>query len=187
MSGISVNDPDYAERLYKAAYGGLLSWFQRMSLKNQPRPYAGEVEAALRTACTQRGGAKFVWQERLAELDHEKEKPILISVLIARLSDHHWWERFVARHVLFHRGGEAIGSLASRAVTDTGEVGEEARWLVKKYRSRHHQTFGQKSRAITLPDLSRSFSPAPAAAFCGAGHHLLRLSSLSAKPSDLGK
>jgi hypothetical protein len=125
------HDQDYARRLYQAVPHGLLSWFKRLGLKRLSRPYAAEVEAALHQACLVRRGARDVWHRRLERLDESKEKPISLEKLAANLQDHHWLERFVARHVLLDRGGEAVDSLRALTLTSTGPEQAELVWLLQ--------------------------------------------------------
>lgn len=124
-------DKDYARRLYQAVYHGPLSWFRRIGLGKLPRPYAAEVEAALHQACMVRQGAREVWQWRLEQLNQTKEKAILSQKLITNLQDHHWLERFIARHALLDRGGEAVAPLQALALTDSSPLQQTALWLLQ--------------------------------------------------------
>ena len=72
-----------------------------------------------------------MWEKRLERLEVAKQKPTLTSKLIARLEDHHWLERFIARQVLLYRGGEVIRTLQTLALRDEGELGLLAQWLVE--------------------------------------------------------
>lgn len=125
------HDQDYARRLYQAVPHGLLSWFRRLGLRRLSRPHAAEVEAALRQACVVRRGARDVWQRRLERLDESKEKPISLEKWVANLQDHHWLERFVARHVLLDRGGEAVDSLRALTLNSSELDQAEAVWLLQ--------------------------------------------------------
>ena len=125
------DDDDYARRIYEAIYSGPISWLTRWRVRRLARPYAHEIEAALYLACKVRGGARFVWEKRLERLEVAKQKPTLASKLIARLEDHHWLERFIARQVLLYRGGEVIRTLQTLALRDKGELGLLAQWLVE--------------------------------------------------------
>jgi hypothetical protein len=125
------DDQDYALRLYKAVYRGPLSWFSRIGLGKQPRPYAAEVEKALRQACQIRPGARHVWQRRLERLDQTKDKAISLQKLTANLQDHHWLERFTARQALLDRGGEAVELLLALAQDDSAATQPVAWWLLQ--------------------------------------------------------
>lgn len=145
------DDNDYAERLYKAIYRGPISWLYRLNLKRQPRPYAAEVEAALRQACKSLRGAKHVWERRLDRLDRAKEKPIAMPKLAAGLQDHHWLERFVARHVLLSRGGQAVKLL--RPLLDDGppELRETVLWLLRSIEADTTKRLAQEVDNLVCP------------------------------------
>lgn len=125
------DDQDYARRLYQSVSHGPLSWFKRFGLQNRPRPLAAEVEAALRQAVAVRRGARDVWQRRLERLDESKEKPVPLEKLVTSLRDNHWLERFVARHVLLDRGGEAAASLYALALNSADPGQPSAVWLLQ--------------------------------------------------------
>lgn len=126
-------DKDYARRLYRAVFGGPFGWFNRISraLAHLSRPYAGEVEAALRQGCVEGRGARDVWERRLERLDQSLSKDIPVAKLIMNLQDHHWLERFVARHILLHRGGEVIEPLHQLALDESALVQPTALWLLQ--------------------------------------------------------
>jgi hypothetical protein len=123
-------DDDYARRLYESVSHGPASWLTRWRIRGQARPYAHQVEAALWLACADRGAARFIWEARLARLSQAKQKPAGPQTLIARLADHHWFERFLARHLLLHWAGAAIEPLWALSQSDETERGPVAAWLV---------------------------------------------------------
>lgn len=123
--GQSCNDKDYARRLYESCDG-----YKNPFAFNPPRPLAHTVEHALYTACRESNGARFVWQKRLKQLEQEKRKSTPTSKLITTLQDHHWFERFLARQVLLHRGAETIPSLQLLALEESGALKQTAIWLI---------------------------------------------------------
>ena len=126
------HDKDYARRLYHAVATGPFSWFKRFVVGRQPRPYAAEVEAALYEVCKAQWGGKFVWAKNLRRLEQAKDKSISIQKYIADLQHHHWLKRFIARHVLLYRGGEAIRLLEALVHPDTPpRLQQTLRWLVE--------------------------------------------------------
>lgn len=123
-------DKDYAKHLRRTYLTDPASWFYRLTLPHQGRPPAAEVEAALRSACEAHRGIRYYWQDRLNQLDRAKERPIPLSKLIANLQDDHWLERFIARHVLLYRGGEAVVHLRSLVLTGSPVEAALATWLI---------------------------------------------------------
>lgn len=132
------NDSDYAKQLRRIPLAEFGGWIQSLGFNASPRPYATEVEAALRTACQVNGGVSFLWQKRLDRLDKAKKKSAPLPKLLARLDDHHWLERFIARHVLLYRGGEAVVSLAGVIQTGAPDLQDVAFWLL--------QSIGQETK-----------------------------------------
>lgn len=116
-------DADYAKHLSRILPNGSSGFSRR-------RPYAAEVEAALRTACDAHGGIRFYWQRRLDRLDKAKKKSTPVSKLVANLQDNHWFERFLSRHILLYRGGEAIESLLELCRIGSSEEQSLAVWLI---------------------------------------------------------
>ncbi|MCB0210530.1 MAG: hypothetical protein KDJ52_14425 [Anaerolineae bacterium] len=123
-------DNDYAKHLRRIYWSEPASWFYGLTLRRLGRPYAAEVEAALRSACDAHQGIRYYWQGRLDRLDQAKERATPLRKVIANLQDDHWLERFLARHVLLHRGGEAIDSLSVLAQTASPTEQELAIWLI---------------------------------------------------------
>lgn len=146
------DDPDYAERLYKAAYHGPLSWLKRLSLRGQSRPLAYEVEAALYHGCQVSRGAAFVWAQRLEQLEKKKRKRTPLTTLIKNLEDHHWLERFMARHVLLYRGGQAVRSLYALIHAGPPTLSETARWLLLSIEADSTQRLGAEAARLLCPD-----------------------------------
>lgn len=122
------DDVDYARRLYEGC--GPFSSANPIILFSQ-RPYAHQVERALYTACTVQLGAKYVWEKRLRRLEGAKRKATPLKKLIANLEDHHWFARFIARHVLVYRGGEAIDPLLMLAPDAPSNLYETIIWLIE--------------------------------------------------------
>ena len=117
------DDEDYARRLYEAC------WPHKPFLFKTSRPHAHVVELALYSACHDHPGAKFIWERRLKYLERAKRKSTPTAKLIDKLQDHHWLQRFVARHVLLYRGGQAIASL-QMLVQSSRSLQSVAQWLV---------------------------------------------------------
>ncbi|MCB9076917.1 MAG: hypothetical protein H6631_04965 [Anaerolineaceae bacterium] len=123
-------DKDYAKHLRRTYLTDPASWFYRLTLRHLGRPYAAEVEAALRSACDTHRGIRYYWQDRLNRLDRAKERTLPISKLTANLQDDHWLERFIARHVLLYRGGEAVVHLRGLVLTGSPAEAALATWLI---------------------------------------------------------
>ena len=125
------DDQDYARFLYKTIYRGPFTWFHRLAGRGQARPYAAEVETALRRACQAPRGAGYMWKKYLSRLEEAKAKSTPLEKLIANLQDDHWFERLMARHVLLHRGGEVVRSLWVLAQDSTSPIQQTALWLLE--------------------------------------------------------
>ena len=123
-------DKDYAKHLRRILLTRPASWFYGFTLNQQARPYAAEVEAALRTACDTHRGVRYYWQRRLDRLDEAKKTVTPLSKLIANLEDHHWLERFISRQVLLYRGGEVVETLQELARTGLPTKRSIAIWLL---------------------------------------------------------
>ena len=122
------DDKDYARRLYEGC--GPFHSANPIILFSQ-RPYAHEVERALYGICTVQSGAKYVWEKRLRRLKGAKRKSTSLKKVMANLEDHHWLERFIARHVLVYRGGEAIDHLLVLALDAPSDLYETIIWLIE--------------------------------------------------------
>lgn len=122
-------DKAYARQLRRILIGEPLSWIYFVGFRGQARPYAAEVEAALHRACQVRRGIRHLWQQRLIDLAEARQKATPVTALIDNLQENHWFERFVARHVLFYRGCEAVPSLLVVA-HGSPELGRVAGWLL---------------------------------------------------------
>jgi hypothetical protein len=122
-----------------------------LNLKRQSRPYAAEVEAALRQACKSLPGAKHVWEQRLGRLDRAKEKLTTMHKLIAGLQDHHWLERFVARHVLLHHGGQAVDLFPLLLYDSPPELQETALWLLRSIEVDTTERLAQEAGNLVCP------------------------------------
>lgn len=132
------NDKDYAQHLKRFLSSNPFAWIYRLNFRNQDRPYAADVEGALRTACTARYSAKYLWKERLVRLDEAKKKRTPIKKLIKNLEDHHWLERFISRQVLLHRGSEAVPHLLTLSHQADDTLRTIAIWLL--------QSIGEETR-----------------------------------------
>lgn len=123
------HDKDYARRLYQGC--GPFDTPGPMILFSS-RPYAHMVELALYSACAEQLGAKYVWEKRLRQLEQAKQKTTSLDKLIANLGNNsHWFARFTARHVLVHRGGQAIHNLLAIAQNQSDPLATTAQWLVE--------------------------------------------------------
>ena len=144
-------DEDYAERLYKAAYRGPLSWLKRWRINSQNRPHAHEVEAALRRGCEISQGAAFIWKRHLEQLEKEKRKYTPLSKLLRDMADHHWLERFFARQVLLHRGGEVVATLQAFTHDDDPEISQTALWLLQSIGIETTQRLAHQTATLLCP------------------------------------
>ncbi|MEM7342809.1 MAG: hypothetical protein AAF485_01075 [Chloroflexota bacterium] len=125
------NDPDYAEYLHLAIEFGYFNWLRESFNKLRPRPLVSDVESALYQMSEVDWSGSHVWAKYLRRLEKEKRKNRDLEVVIGELDSHYWLNRFIARHVLFYRGGEAIERLQAIANDSTSDVQETASWLVK--------------------------------------------------------
>ncbi|HEX9926240.1 MAG TPA: hypothetical protein VGD99_26520 [Anaerolineae bacterium] len=123
-------DKAYARQLRRILIGDPLSWIYFIGFRGQARPYTAEVEVALHRACQMRRGVRHLWQKRLVDLAEARQKPAPVATLIDNLQENHWFERFIARHVLFYRGCEAVPSLLVVAQTGSLELSSVAGWLL---------------------------------------------------------
>ena len=99
-------DSDFTQRLEKS----LVDEAKSASTLRE-RPSLIEVEIALRHGCTVQADMRDVWARRLERLDREMNKPVPLDTQIANLQHPHWLERFLARYMLLHRGGEIVYQL----------------------------------------------------------------------------
>lgn len=143
------DDEDYARRLYEGC--GPFSIPNPIILFSQ-RPYAHEVESALYTACTVQLGAKYVWEKRLRRLEGAKRKSTPLKKLITNLEDHHWLERFIARHVLVHRGGEAVDNLLGVARDTPSNLYKTITWLIESICAETTARLAQTTNEWLCPD-----------------------------------
>jgi hypothetical protein len=123
-------DRDYEKQLNRILWTEPLSWVHSFYLKQKTRPEATKVEAALWMAGEKHRGVRYHWQKHFTQLEKAKKKSTSLSKLIASLQDNHWLERFIARHVLAHRGGEAVAPLQILAQTGSSEERQLAAWLI---------------------------------------------------------
>jgi hypothetical protein len=137
-------DRDYAQRLRQAIAGLPFGWFHRLIPNRKPRPYAHEVEAALREACNVPWGGRHAWRKYLRRLDQTKDKAIPIETLIADLHNFHWFKRFLARQGLLHRGGEAVEALATLPQGSAASLQEIASWLLRSISAETTSRIGQE-------------------------------------------
>ena len=124
-------DKAYARQLRRILIGDPLSWIYFVGFRGQARPYAGDVEAALHRGCQVRRGIRHLWQQRLIDLAEARQKPTPVTTLIDNLQENHWFERFIARHVLFYRGSETVPFLLAVAQTESFELSSVAGWLLR--------------------------------------------------------
>jgi hypothetical protein len=117
--------------LRQAAAGLSFDWFHRLRPNRKPRPYAHEVEAALRQASHMAWSGQNVWRKYLRRLDQAKGKPIPVETLVTDLNNVHWFKRFLARHILLHQGGEVVEPLAALAQDPDSSLQEIATWLLQ--------------------------------------------------------
>jgi hypothetical protein len=126
-----ADDPDYAERLYLAVTSGYFKWFEKSFYRLRPRAFASEVEAALYQISQVEWSGKHAWARYLRRLERERNKNVSLEKLIDELQSYHWLRRFIARHVLLYRGGEAVERLQPIASDDSAEMQQTASWLIK--------------------------------------------------------
>lgn len=125
------HDPDYAEYLYLVVASGYFSWFKKLLYQWKSRALAGEVEAALYQISRVEWSGNNAWARYLRRLEREKDDDIPLETLVEELENYHWLKRFIARHVLFYRGGEAVDLLETIAKDGSSAVEEIAEWLIK--------------------------------------------------------
>lgn len=100
-------------------------------LGNHSRPFITEVELALYQACREDTATKDIWQPWLQQLYREKHKATTVEMLIEQLDSDYWLERFMARHLLVHRGGEAVEALRQIVDEALPNHKDTALWLLK--------------------------------------------------------
>jgi hypothetical protein len=122
------NDADYARYLRYAIADLTFNW---LAPPKASRPYAHEVEAALREACAVSGASEHGWRKRLRRLDQIKMQTAPVERFVADLQSFYWLKRFIARHVLFYRGGEAGEILIKVAQDSSSAVQEVSLWLLQ--------------------------------------------------------
>ena len=102
------NDQRYIGRLYKLIAGWSVAQTVSDRLERQGRPYATQVEHAIRQACVFRSKATYGWDKHLRHLDRDRRRSVEVDVYLIHLEAHHWPARFVARHRLVDQGGDAV-------------------------------------------------------------------------------
>lgn len=127
----ACGDRDYAKYLRRTLWAAPWSWFYGFSLRQQPRPYATEVEGALQAACEAQPAIDHLWRQRLAQLEEARQKNTPIKTLIGNLQENHWFERFIARHTLLYRGGEAVAELLHLAEAGSPQTQAVTLWLLR--------------------------------------------------------
>ena len=125
------NDKEYAKHLSRFLFSNPFGWIYNVGFEPQGRPSAAEVEAALYTGCELKWSVKYLWEERLEQLDRAKRKNTSIQKLIRNLQDHHWFERFISRQVLLYRGSEAIDDLSVLSYNKDTKISSIAIWLLR--------------------------------------------------------
>lgn len=141
----ACGDRDYAQYLRRTLWAAPWSWFYGFSVGRSLRPYAGEVEAALQAACEAQPAIRHLWQGRLARLEEARQKSSAIKTLVDDLQENHWFERFIARHALFYRGGEAVTNLLNLAQMGTSQSQAVALWLLQSIRMETGQRLAQQA------------------------------------------
>lgn len=151
-------DKEYAKRLHQTIFVDLKSsdLFDNFTLRQQARPFAAEVEAALRQACTVLPRTRDMWQNRLDHLDRVKTKPILLEKLITDLQGRHW-DRFIARHALLYCGGQAMEPLSRLVMTTAGPLQKTARWLLVSIEHDTTNRLAQRTTDILCPNCLTRF------------------------------
>ncbi len=139
-----ARDPEYAEYLYLAVNNGYLRWVNRLSHWVRPRASAREVESALYFLADElEWSGADIWAKNLRRLEREQNGEVPVEQLIIDLMDYHWLRRFLARHVLFFRGGEAIARL--NKISSPAEVQKTALWLMRSISSDTTQRLHQQT------------------------------------------
>jgi hypothetical protein len=132
-------DKEYAQHLFQTVATSPSSRPNRSTISPPSRPYAAQVEAALHTACTEQWRARNIWEKRLERLGQARCESTPIKELITKLQDNHWFERFLARHVLLYRGAQAVDHLDHLRVLTQNELHplqqQTARWLIESISS----------------------------------------------------
>ncbi|MEM7028878.1 MAG: hypothetical protein AAF629_04750 [Chloroflexota bacterium] len=146
------NDKDYASNLAKILFIDPFNLTTKMGLGIQRRPYANEIETALQMACDESDNARFYWQKRLIQLDKAKRSHTPIQKLIADLSENHWFERFVARHVLVNQGGEAVDDLLTLAEVGSNRLHVIALWILQSIGKETVERLGETTEPLKCMD-----------------------------------
>jgi hypothetical protein len=146
-------DEEYAERLGKLIpdWQDQIGWLDRRSLKQQGRPPAMEIEAALRRACAIRSKSDYDWGERLQRLDEEKRRTTSLGKLVVQLEAHHWFERFTARHVLVYYGGEVLQDLRGLAHLGSPVQQQVAQWMLQSIGAETTARLAQTAEQLLCP------------------------------------
>lgn len=122
-------DDDYAGRLRKLI-GLPNDAMNERALAETERPYTFEIEAALRQGCRVRK-AKYGWDKRLRRFDQAKKQIISLEELLEQLREHHWFDRFVAHHLLVPYSSEAIEPLHELVERRWTTLRETGLWLLR--------------------------------------------------------
>jgi hypothetical protein len=125
------DDPEYAEQLQLAVDEGFFNLLFELGILPQARPLAAEVEAALQQLSQVEWSGQHAWAAHLRRLERTKKEDIPLEELIKELKSYHWLRRFIARHVLFYRGGEAVELLQTLSGEGTPEMQQIAAWLLR--------------------------------------------------------
>lgn len=141
------HDPDYAEYLYLAVASGYFSWFKKLLYQWKSRALAAEVEAALYQISQVEWSGNNAWARYLRRLEGTKDENIPLETLVEELENYHWLKRFIARHVLLYRGGEAVEMLETIAKDDSSEVQKITAWLIESISAETSERLAQESES----------------------------------------
>ena len=145
------DDKEYTKRVLKLISGWSAGFTDKKALEWQGRPYATEVEAAIRQACRIRPRATYSWDKRLRSLDTARRKPGPVEPLLAMLRNPYWPNRFVACHRLVDWGGEAVGPLRDVAQAGAPNLQPTARWLLESIGFETTQRLSQEAERLLCP------------------------------------
>jgi hypothetical protein len=132
-------------RLYFFFTSSPTRWLKQFVWRRRSRPYAAEVEDALREVCQQDWFGQSAWEARLQRLDRAKRKQQPLESLLKNLRHSYWVKRFVARHLLLDRGGEAVAELVALAQDAKNKDHNTPGWLLE---SIAHETTARLSTVL---------------------------------------
>ncbi|MDX1522123.1 MAG: hypothetical protein R3264_10885, partial [Anaerolineae bacterium] len=151
-----TEDEEYAGRLVKLVTGPKLSRADKAALEAAGRPFASQVETAIRHRCRTRPRATYGWDRRLRQLEQARKRATArpaeaVAALCRQFRDPFWPERFVARHRLVDWGGEAIPALKDFTVAYVDSTNQTATWLLESIAFETEQRLAAQAHQLVCP------------------------------------